>query len=482
MARLYKLALWAAAAFFALVLAVCLLSVGLWSALLAACLLAGLFGLCRLVLPRLTERGAYRAFWALFALFALAAGVFAFAVRVEPAWDFGRVYHGALEITTSGAIRIDWQYFLESNNNFFLALVLAPVFIAGSLAGLSPLAGGILFNLAAIDGSVLLLWAAARRRWGAKQALAAALACFCCAGLWLYGPIFYTDTLSMPFVSLGLYLAQRWSEGARRPWLAAAMGLCAFLAFRLKPTAFFLYLALALLWLLRRGKGWRAVALGLAVFAACMAGWQVWLRANPILDTSRIEEYRLPPLHYVMMGLKNPGGYDEADHLASQALPDAAARTAHAKEEIARRLADYGPLGLLDHLRQKLAYTWADGSYFGGHKLGIDPVAPGALQQWVADTGGHWPAFRCAVNALQLLICLGLAACAFDQARRGGGADSLLWACLVTLLGAGLFLLVWETRSRYLVGLLPLILAASARGLGVILRLGRKKEILADLL
>lgn len=471
---LYKLALWAAAVFFAIVLAVCLLSVGIWSALLAAAALAVLFAL-RPLLAGLTETGARRAFWVLFALFVLAAGAFAFAVRVEPAWDFGRVYHGALEITSSGAIRIDWQYFLESNNNFFLALVLAPVFIAGSILGLSPLTSGILFNLAAIDGSVLLLWAAAKRRWGAKWALAAALACFACAGLWLYGPIFYTDTLSMPFVSLGLYLAQRWSEGKRSPWLAAAMGLAAFLAFRLKPTAFFLYLALALLWVLRRGGALKAVAAGLAVFAVCMAGWQVWLSHNPVLDTGAIEEYRLPPLHYVMMGLKNPGGYDESDHLASQALPDAAARTAHAREEILRRLADYGPLGFLDHLRQKLAYTWADGSWFGSHKLGIDPIAPGVLQQWVADSGEHWPVFQCLVNAQQLLICLGLAACAVWQARRGEQGDSLLWAALVTLLGAGLFLLVWETRSRYLVGLLPLILAVSARGLGAIFALRPKK-------
>lgn len=471
---LYKLALWVAAVFFAVVLAVCLLSVGIWSALLAAAALAVLFAL-RPLLAGLTETGARRAFWVLFALFVLAAGAFAFVVRVEPAWDFGRVYHGALEITSSGAIRIDWQYFLESNNNFFLALVLAPVFIVGSILGLSPLASGILFNLAAIDGSVLLLWAAAKRRWGAKWALAAALACFACAGLWLYGPIFYTDTISMPFVSLGLYLAQRWSEGKRSPWLAAAMGLAAFLAFRLKPTAFFLYLALALLWVLRRGGALKAVAAGLAVFAVCMAGWQVWLGHNPVLDTGAIEEYRLPPLHYVMMGLKNPGGYDESDHLASQALPDAAARTAHAKEEILRRLADYGPLGFLDHLRQKLAYTWADGSWYGSHKLGIDPIAPGALQQWVADTGEHWPVFQCLVNAQQLLICLGLAACAVWQARRGEQGDSLLWAALVTLLGAGLFLLVWETRSRYLVGLLPLILTVSARGLGAIFALRPKK-------
>lgn len=470
---LYKLALWAAAAFFAVVLLVCLFSVGLWSVLLAAGALAVLFA-ARRPLAGVSEQGARRAFWVLFGAFVLAAGAFAFAVRVEPAWDFGRVYHGALEITSSGSIQIDWQYFLESNNNFFLALALAPVFVAGSLAGLSPLASGILLNLAAIDGSILLLWDAARRRWGARRALAVAMACFGCAGLWLYGSIFYTDTLSMPFVSLGLWLAQRWSEGARRPALAAAMGLAAFLAFRLKPTAFFLYLALVLLWALRRGGAAKAAALGLAVFAACMALWQVWLGHNSVLDTSRIEEYRLPPLHYVMMGLKNPGGYDEADHFASQALPDAAARTEFAKGEIARRLADYGPLGFLDHLRQKLAYTWADGSWYGAHKLGIDPVSPGVLQQWVADTGGYWPLFRAAANGAQLLVCLGLAACAFDQARRGDKADSLLWSCLVALLGVGLFLLVWETRSRYLVGVLPLILPLCARGLGVLLRTGAK--------
>ena len=450
-------------------LAVCLFSVGPWPALAAAAAVAVLAGLRRPA-GRLDEARAVRAFWALFALFALAAGAFAFMARVEPAWDFGRVYHGALEITSSGAIQLDRTYFLESNNNFFLALVLAPVFIAGSLAGLPPLASGILFNLAAVDLSILLLWAAARRRWGARAALAAAVGCFTCPAFWLYGPIFYTDTLSMPFVSLGLYLAQRWSEGRGRAALGAAMGLAAFLAFRTKPTAFLLYLALAALWLLRRGGRRRAAALATAVFVACMAAWQVWLGRNPILDTSDIERYRLPPLHYVMMGLKNPGGYDEADHLASQALPDAAARTANAKSEIARRLADYGPLGFLDHLYQKLAYTWADGSYFGGHKLAIDPVAPGALQQWVADTGKNWPVFHGAANAWQLLACLGLAAGALSQARRGGGGDGLLWACLLALLGTGAFLLVWETRSRYLVDVLPLLILLAAHGYAAVLR------------
>ena len=45
----------------------------------------------------------------------------------------------------------------------------------------------------------------------------------------------------------------------------------------------------------------------------------------------------------------------------------------------------------------------------------------------------------------------------------------------VALLGAGVFLLVWETRSRYLVGLLPLILCAAARGLGALPGLRPKK-------
>ena len=134
---LYKLALWIAAAFFLVVLAVCLFAVGLWSLALAAALAAALAMLARL-LRRLSDKTADRLFLALFAVFVLAAGAFAFGVRVEPAWDFGRVYHGALEITTSGSIQIDRQYFLESNNNYFLALVLAPVFIAGSSTASRP--------------------------------------------------------------------------------------------------------------------------------------------------------------------------------------------------------------------------------------------------------------------------------------------------------------------------------------------------------
>lgn len=461
---LLRAALWLDAGFLLLVTLIALFAVGPASAGLAAAGGAGLVAAGR-ALRRMPAARADRIFWVCYGLFVLLAGWFAFAVRVEPAWDFGRVYHGALEITTAGRIQIDAVYFLESNNNFFLALMLAPVFVAGSLAGLSPLSSGILLNLASIDLSVLLLWALARRRFGPRSGLAAGLAACGCAGLWLYGPIFYTDTLSMPFVCLGLFLASEWARSPRRPlWRMLAAGLCAFFAFRIKPTALIPFVALLLWWLFSGAAGRRRVLAGVALFAACMLGWQIWLPVNPILDMTDLDRYRLPPLHYVMMGLKNPGGYDEADHMASRALPDAAARTARAKEQIAARLKAYGPAGLLDHIRRKLAYTWADGTYFGSYKLSIDPIRPGPLQAWVTSEGDHWPVFRCLANAQQLILCAGAAIAAVAAARHRS-LCGLSWVCLTSLLGAGLFFLVWETRSRYLVNLLPLLLLEASRGI-----------------
>ena len=76
-------------------------------------------------------------------------------------------------------------------------------------------------------------------------------------------------------------------------------------------------------------------------------------------------------------------------------------------------------------------------------------MSPGVLHQWVADTGEYWPLFQAAANGAQLLVCLGLAVCAFDQARRGDKADSLLWSCLVALLGVALGVLAKLLDSCY---------------------------------
>ena len=477
---LQKAAVWTAVVFFALVWLLCIVTVGWQSALVALVLLAVLWGLGRGI-ARLQPCTADRLFWLAFCVFVLAAGAFAFAGKVEPAWDFGRVYHGALEITTSGSIQIDSQYFLESNNNFFLALLLAPVFIAGSLAGFSSLTSGILFNLLAIDASILMLWRVAHRQWGAQRALAVAVGCFGCAGLWLYGPIFYTDTLSMPLACLALLLAQQWNRvtGGTRLLLAAGMGVTAFVGYRIKPTVLIVFVALVLWWLLSSRRGIAAACTGAVVFALLMGLWSVILAHNPILDTTELERYRLPPMHYVMMGLKNPGGYDEQDHMASQALPSAEARTQHAVQEIKARLQAYGPAGLADHIARKLAYTWADGSYFGGHKLSIDPVNQGWLQQWVTPQGSYWQIFILIANAQQLVVCTGLSAAAIGQAR-SKQCSGLVWTVLIALLGAGVFLLLWETRSRYLVGLLPLILLAAQQGLEQLLHLKAAKKNLVN--
>lgn len=479
---LIRTALVCCTVFFTLVLGIAVRSIGWLPAAAAALLLGALTALYRAV-RRLRTQTADRLFAACFAFFCLLLAACGYLLEVLPAWDFGWVYFGALDLTTSRRITWTAEYFLESLNNLFPAMLEAPLLVAGSKLGIQPPHSLVASNALFIALAVLLLTLGVRRIAGPQAALLSLLLCMGCAPFYLYVPIPYTDTFSLPVVALLFYLAAPYLAGradalpgagakGRRPArvcrTVVLCGVLSALGCKIKPTALFFPLALLLAVLLYHPKAaWRPALACLAVCIALLAAYRLWLPRSGVIDLTGLDARRLPPLHYLMMGLAGNGGYNEADHLASRALPDAAARNAYAIQQITQRLGQMGLSGLLRHIAEKLAFTWADGCYYAQHKLAIDPVRPNPLHELVLPGGSAWPFFSFVAGSMQLARLFLIVALCWHTLRRPQQAG-LSWAVLICLLGAGLFLLVWETRSRYLVNLLPLMLVASLQGLAAL--------------
>lgn len=459
-------------------------------------------------------------------LAAWAAGLYflGLALRVEPAWDFGWLHRGALDLSDNW--RFDapetMAYFATCPNNFPPALLLALWFKIASLAGIAPAFAGILLNALALACAVGLLGLALARAWGWQGALLGVLFCFGFAPLLLYAPIYYTDTLSLPFVSFAVLaglMGSRARQGRAGLGWGAALGLAGALGYLIKATAGIAAIAagatvlLAGLWGEKaaepgageehpkgpkghgasaagappakgRGKSRPAFAFcGAALLCAALAlgAWRLWFLHNPILPPGLVQIYALEAPHYIMMGLAGRGGYNEADHFWSAGFADAAARRAANWAEIRLRLAGYGPGGLLAHLREKLAYTWADGSYFAPHKLATDPVNHLFIAGLVRSDGALYPLF-CGLAAAAQAGLLGLLAFFGVRdvlARRA--CPNIVFCARLALAGLALFLLLWETRSRYLVNFSPLLVLLAAHGVcrlsdGLAALLRRRRE------
>ncbi len=431
--------------------------------------LLALFALVCVGISKCSERVLAVLFVLLLIVFVYLFYQFGLLLRVRPSWDFGRIYAGAADYIQNGNLAVTQAYYLESLNNLFPTLWLAGFVKLSALFGpVSMFANMILLNALSVGLAILFLFLAARTALGMRTAFAAALLCFFSAPLFDYSPIVYTDTLSMPLLTLCLLLCVlglRRGIGHRGALLlGAAAGIVAFIGYSLKPTAAFPLIAAAILVVLVRRDGLRFVLAAVAVFAAVSGFYQLWLHNTPIIDLSDIAARRLPPMHYIHMGLVGNGGYNGALHGAAAALPDDAARTANAQAEIAALLQEYGVGGTLAHLRAKLLYTWNDGLYFATQKVSQDIFSIGWAQRIVLTDGRYYGLWRGYAQGAQLAMLASLCAGSIVFAFRKNDPDeaSIMPVVWITLLGVAGFLVLWETRSRYLVNCIPLFALCEA--------------------
>lgn len=472
MARFFtRTAAWAFAVVLAVILLCCLpalaADVGWW--LLAAPAFLALALLLWHGLRRLPDAACRRALAVSLGLWWSCLLGLGWLLRLDPQWDFGAVYHGALQLAAEGHFTSYAPYFLESLNNLFVTLVLTIAFKAGSLAGLSPDFTGILLNSLAVACSVLFLYLAVAKQYCQQLALYFAFLCYFFVPMVLYVPVYYTDTLSMPFVCFGLWAAimarAAATPHARLLW-AGALGLSAGTGYLVKGSAAIL-LAACLLWALLADHApmkqtLASCAVALACFAVLVLAWQAFLPVNPWLSLDALDDHRLPASHYIMMGLAGEGGYHGKDHLFSASFGSLPERVAANREVIAQRLQAMGPGGLAAHLQKKLAYTWADGTYFAPMKLCMYPWNEFWLHQWILPGGRHYAVFRRLCGAAQLVLLGLLAGGALRVAMQKQPAANLAFAARAAVVGLALFLMVWETRSRYLVNFAPLLALLAA--------------------
>ncbi len=440
---------------------------------------------------------------ALYFVLLLAAGIL---LAVEPSWDFGRVYAGALDIAENGAVTYTLAYFLESNNNFFVAYLLAYWFKIASVLGLAPLYAGILLNCAAIWVSVAVLFWVVCKEWGLHRGLLFLVFCLGFFPLYTYAPIFYTDTLSLPFVSIGIWLWQTIRVKSNLGWLLL-LGVNGFVGYQLKASVGILYVAMLLFTLARptRKKCLRLLIVALTMVLLAV-GYSGLLKATKVIDLTEIDRYRLPYEHYVMMGLAGTGGYNSSDHELSTSIEDLQTRKETNVAEIKARLADYGVGGYLAFLAGKIEYTWLDGTYYAPWKLSIDPLRTNALAAFFRIDGQQYSYYetlaqggQIAMLCLMLLAVLWQAVCALPSCVAGllqkkksktadvsvpaepaatkqhklrsgkaASGEALIGLLALSVFGLFFFLLIWETRSRYLVNFTPVFLLLAQNGLAQI--------------
>lgn len=391
--------------------------------------------------------------------------VFQLGIALEqlPAWDFGRVQRGAWELVKNGYFvsSSTIEYFLESPNNFFPAVYLFRWLAMLTAWGVKPEDAVLILNTLSLSLTILFVFLTFMKIKRPQQGLLTSIYCFLFAPMFLYASIYYTDTLSMVYVSVILYLSSFLLSKDTKLFIqilcGSLLGLVAAIGYLLKGTPIIAAVAALICILL---QDYRKFFISFATFLVCFflvfGFWNEFSKDNNYLPKQQeANEGRLTASHYIMMGLNGRGGYSPADHEFSTSIPTISERKAENLRVIKERIKAYGFIGVLDHLKEKIKYTWGDGGYYAPQKIAIEPISDSPLLDYLSYDAKYYIYTSKILAASQLWLLLLIVLGALGDVLNKETEVGIILLSRIALVGLAVFLLIWETRSRYLVNYAP---------------------------
>lgn len=386
-----------------------------------------------------------------------------------PEWDFSIVARSAVikMIIGSPAAETNEEYFCLFGNNAPLYFVIVGVMSFFRAIGFKNIAyGACVFNVVMIDLSIMFSCLAAAKIAGKKRAgICALLLSILTLPVLGYSAIYYTDTLTMLFPVLTLYIWVCVRDGKRKLLynvllLALMSGLCA-LGAQLKISVA-ISLAAAVIDIILSCRFKEALCFILVIVLAFAA---VYIPVSTAVKNSsempHTDKYgTVPKAHWIMMGLYANGNYHDPDYQLTLSFP-AEQREEMVWEEIRNRISDYGFWGMIKHIDSKMEFIYGDGSYFVTMKLMRDRQHGSFLDDWLTWNGTKTIYTSYVYQFLYLLMWISVSVSGLLAAMKKT-VGLKLQPFAVSCLGLMMFEWIWEARSRYLFNFLPVTITIAA--------------------
>lgn len=356
-------------------------------------------------------------------------------------------------------------YFSQFPNNWALLILLSNYYkLIYALTGdISVYSAGLL-NTAFIQLGIFFLYRCLRLIFTDNRKTALCIILMMgYAPLYTYSSYCYTDSMSLPFVTMAVYLvikAKRAESTKAFFGFISVVALVMAVGYSIKGSlavvliASIIYLAVNLPF-----RRWGSSAVIMVVFLVLFNSILLhsYAISKGISSEEQLEKYRFPTAHWVMMGLKDEGGFDVNEHNFTKFQPDYETRKAKTVSVIKGRLSDMSAFDMCEHLGKKLGFTWGDGTFYINHHL---IKAEKNFTKYIICHGKKSLLY---FQSYHFMILIAMTMSIFSGIyKRQKNSISYI---RILVFGLTLFLLIWETRSRYLFNFIPLMLIMAADGI-----------------
>ncbi|HEY0475331.1 MAG TPA: hypothetical protein VGD34_26860 [Kribbella sp.] len=441
--------------------------------------------------PRLRERGWTLIIGSVGVLMVGVTGFFAWWGAYLTTWDSQLIKWAAFEPSRNFTPYLV-DYFSRYPNNHAV-LMLGRIARQGGRIGLDYEAAFALINTAALALAGVAMVATVRILAGPRRALAALVALFVLVGLSPWVSVPYTDMPAIWIPMVAVFLFVLWIRAERKSQrVLAALGYGAVLAIgyvlKVTPVVGMVSVLLALLVAGNRHPIFRTRRLRLVFVALSVIAFLVTVRLTTVTSTAVAD---LPPLDtsvsavplaYVAAGIRlqhsasgRPiyGGFDQKVNGYTWKKPHAVQNRV-SRQFIDQALSERGPVGTARFMTSKMLFNWGDGMFWARGE-GQDEKSPLLRHGWQADlvaavNAPNGVGYATHVHVAQALWILLLISAAWGLLTGRCRQEVLLMA--LTIAGIAAFTLVFQGRSRYLLGHAPVMIALALTVLPI-RRLGR---------
>jgi len=281
----------------------------------------------------------------------------------------------------------------------------------------------------------------------------------CCVYLpfYLWAHRYYSDTLSLPFLtaSLWLFLKSRECCGKKKVLYALICGVCLWAGYFIRGSLVIALVAIVLFSAFCDKKDF--VKSGLAVliaFIITLTGWNSYVNHNSWIDYSNTQENEYPLTMWLMYGAHGEGNYNDDDVNYLQSLP-AGQRPEAAKEKLKEYYSQYNFKSYLEFLTLKYGITYGNGLFDAELYLN-NQRSSNFTHQFLIEGMPLFAPFRYIANALHFAVLALAAVSGFINWRKKEWNVPMLMH--IALLGNIIFFSFWETKARYAFGITPILL------------------------
>lgn len=402
-------------------------------------------------------------------------------IRYTPKWDpIALLTYAQFQSTNRTTPQWVVDYFNQYPNNRFLAIVFKAITVAGNKAGFSNEQACVYISVLAVNATCLLIgFSILRLTENIITSLIGWVLSVLIIGFsgWIAVP--YTDTFLLPFLASSILISVllfKSSSLKKIVSLSLMLGILLGIGSLLKPTALIFGIALSLSIILAAIYQHPLIRFTAArIIPALIACLLISLSSTPIINSlyalpvDREKEFSIS--HYAMLGINQEslGIFNSEDATYSALIPGYDARKKADWDLTVRRYRDLTLISASKFFIKKNTMTYSDGTFGYGRegsdlpkplKAPIPPTFSTVVKNlyYDSETSGHGlRGIQQILWNVVLLSCCLLAPGASKQLKKDTIQLPIMTAIL-TVLGLSIFLLIFESRGRYLFSFLPFYL------------------------